>query len=222
MYMRNLYPSSTMPQLHVYALLAAVALQSAADWVVLDDGYVTRQGDRATLTRQGPWAQFTQRFVRLESGRPADAGTIERLGVNCLTGAFGATRYLHVDSNSKKPTTVNVSMNEIEHRPIDAGRLLLSNNSSELGNAIIGMACNCPAALAAKATPTDVQTHALYDRYMAEPMSTSVFDQYASPVDARNFVHGKLGTTLETDLPANIVTVGARKPAIGKISSSRT
>jgi hypothetical protein len=212
------------------ALTAAAQAHSGPEWVTLDPDILGREGDRSSIEHQGPWAQFTQRWGAVKDGKPNKDAIIERMAVNCLTGAYGQTQYPSTDLKTNRPVLKEETLSEVEHAQQDDGRLLLSDNSTALGRALIGLACTCPGH-AVGAAPTEQEIRWNYDRYIAEPMSKvefhlrfirvkskelalaaiaklrsgrsfeSVFDEYASAFDVRTFPHGDLGPHLETEFP---------------------
>jgi hypothetical protein len=211
--------------------------EAAPEWVVLDDTFQIREADRSSLQRHGPWAEFTQRWVARKNGKLIDDATIiERMAVNCLTGAYGQTQYPSTDLKTNQPLLKTHSLAEVEHAQPDEGRLLLDNNSTQLGRALISLACTCPlaanpGAAANSQSVTESELKSVYDRYVAQDMTKiefhlsylrvsskeaglaavaklkagasfeAVFDEYASPFDARTFPHGDLGSHLETEWP---------------------
>jgi hypothetical protein len=198
-------------------------------WIALDPE-LHRQGDRSSIERQGPWVQFTQSWGELKSGKPGENAIVERMAVNCLTGAYGQTQYPSTDPKTNKPILKQQSLSEVEHAQDYDGRLLLSHNSTALGRALMEFACTCQGN-AAGLMPTESEMQSTYDRYMAEPLSKAefhlrflrvrseklamdaiaelaagkpfetVFDEYSSAFDAKTFPHGDLGPHLETEFP---------------------
>jgi hypothetical protein len=153
------------------------------------------------------------------------------MAVNCLTGAYGETQFFYTDSQSGRRLLRVRDTEEIEHAQMADGRLLLGNNATDLGRALIQLACTCSAPSHPSAV-SDTESKALYDHYVAEQLSKEefnlrflrvssrakaltaiakvragipferVFDEYASLFDANTFPHGDLGTHLETEWPS--------------------
>jgi parvulin-like peptidyl-prolyl isomerase len=199
--------------------------RAAAGWVILDSE-VPREGDRSSLQREGPWAVFTQRWVT----RDGNAGPVQRMAVNCLTGAYGAKEYAATDSDSGRRVPHVQSFEEIEHAERDEDRLLLHDNATSFGSAVMKFACTCPGGRGPD-TPAEVELQSVYDRYVVGPMSKeefhlgfvrlhskeaalaaiaklragvsfeAVFEEYASFFDAKTFPHGDLGVHLESEWP---------------------
>ena len=210
------------------ALGGAAHAAATAQWVDLDPE-LHRQGDRTSLEREGPWVQFTQRWNSLREGTHGEA-LIERMAVNCLTGAYGQTQYPATDPDTLQRILKTQSLTEIEHAQDFDGRLLLEDNATALGRALMGFACSFEAKSAGRA-PTPGEMQLIYSRYIVEPLSKveyhlhylrlksapiaqaaiaeilagkpfeTVFDEHASPGDAGSFPHGDLGAQLETAFP---------------------
>lgn len=203
----------------------ADAADGPAEWVVLDPD-LQREADRASLRRDGPWVQFTQRW---RDRRKLEAeGLVETMAVNCLTGAYGQTQYPATDA-AGKPIVEQRTFGELEHAQAFDERLQLKDNATSLGRALIDVGCTCPSP--AGKTPGPAEVQAAYERYMAEPLSKTefelrylrvdteaiarsaladlnagqsfarVFDRYASRADAQSFPHGELGMHPETAWP---------------------
>jgi peptidyl-prolyl cis-trans isomerase C len=168
------------------------------------------------------------------------------MAVNCLTGAYGETQYFYTDSQTGRRHLRVRDTEDIEHAQAADDRLLLSDNATELGRALIQLACTC-------STPSrpsvvgDSNLQALYDHYVAAQLSKEefnlrflrvssraealtaidkvragtpfekVFDEYASLLDAKTFPHGDLGTHLETEWPSNQANL-FRKLRVGEIT----
>jgi hypothetical protein len=209
--------------------IEAAPAPTSSQWVPLDPE-LHRQADRASIHRQGPWVQFTQSWGDLEGGKPGADAIVERMAVNCLTGAYGATEYPSTDDKTGKRVVKHNTFDEIEHAEAFDARLVLSNNSTALGRALVEFACTCADGTAAQ-EPAQSELQSTYDRYMAEPLSKveyhlrflrvdseqiakdaisqlnagksfeTVFDELASSFDAATFPHGDLGPHLETEFP---------------------
>ena len=221
--------------LRVILLLgAALPAHAASDWVVLDPDMPGRHADRASLERKGPWVSFTDIWGPVVNGVPGKEATVERMAVNCLTGAFGPAQFASRDERTNLPTQVTRSFDEIEHSQYESTRLQPDHNMMALFDHIMGLACTCPTAGGGSA-PTEAQIRRTYDQAIAEPMQkteyrlsllrveseqtakeaiaalesgrtfASVFDQYANPLDARTFSHGDLGAHLESEYPVEDV-----------------
>ena len=193
-----------------------------------------RQADRASLERRGPWVSFTDIWGPVVGGVPGEEATVERMAVNCLTGAFGPVQFTTHDERTKAPIQTTRTFSEIEHAQYESTRLRPGRNMMALFDRIMHLACTCPTAGRGSA-PTEAQILQTYDQEVAEAMKKteyqlsflrvdsqeialqaiaaidsgrtfeSVFDQYASPLDASLFLHGDLGTHLESEYPIDDV-----------------
>jgi hypothetical protein len=210
-----------------FLLWPAVAAPLDSQWVVLDPE-LHRFGNRDSIERQGPWTTFAQGWGDISDGRPSGNAIVERMAVNCLTGAYGQTQYPSTDEHSDTRVTKRQTFSELEHAQDFDGRLVLNNNSTPLGRALMEFACTCQSK-SAEQMPTADEIQVIYDRYIAEPLSKveyhlkflrvkserlaraaiakiaagksfdDVFDEFASPSDAVTFPHGDLGPHAETE-----------------------
>jgi len=160
-------------RLALFALLASgCAAASASHWVQLDKlggpSYLVRQGDRASLRRTGPWAEFAQRWLAYPRGVLSKAPPVhEVMAVNCLTGARDAKRYEHTDLDTDERTLITSSFTDIEQNSSPIGRIDIVKPAQGLDANMLNFACGCQAPRPVK--PTD--GHALlniYDTFVKE------------------------------------------------------
>ena len=154
------------------ALLAASIPASAAHWLQLDklggQSYLVRQGDRDTLRRTGPWAEFSQRWLAYPMGvLSKEPPTQEVMAVNCLTGARSAKSYEHTDPETDARTLVTNGLSDIEQSSSPVARIDVVAPRDGLDAHLLAFACGCRAPKTP--TPADEATLLkLYDTFIKE------------------------------------------------------
>lgn len=158
-------------------LLSACMPAHASQWVPIDkvggESYLLRQGDRDSLRRSGPWAEFTQQWLRYGNGvLVKETPASEVMAVNCLTGARSAKVYEYSDPDTDKRLMFSQSLAEIEQGSSPIGRINIITPEKGLDANMLQFACGCPQSGAR--TPSAEKTLLrIYDSFIKEQTKES-------------------------------------------------
>ncbi|MFP5392004.1 MAG: peptidyl-prolyl cis-trans isomerase [Gammaproteobacteria bacterium] len=153
-------------------LLAACIPAQASDWVQLDkvggESYLQRQGNRQSLQRTGPWAEFTQQWRAFQNGvLRKEAPLKEVMAVNCLTGAWSQKAYETTDPVTEERVLFTASFSDIEQGTSPFTRIDVTHPEPGLQANLLKFACGCQNPKASR--PIDGTTLLrIYDTFIKE------------------------------------------------------
>lgn len=161
-------------------LLSACLPAHATQWVPLDkvggESYLLRQGDRDSLKRMGPWAEFSQHWIGVRKGvKSKEPSSTEVMAVNCLTGARFAKSYEHTDPDTDKRVMFTQSLEDIEQSSSPISRIDIVKPKQGLDANLVNFACSCPKPQASK-PGDDATLQRLYDSYIKEQTKETEYD----------------------------------------------
>ena len=153
-------------------LSCGVGQADASHWVRLDavggESYLLRQGDRDSLRRTGPWAEFTQRWLSYRKGVQVKGSALDEvMAVNCLTGARSAKAYRHTDPATEERVLFTASFSDIEQGTPPSTRIDITRPEKGLDANLLRFSCGCQHPQASK--PVDESTLLrIYDTFVRE------------------------------------------------------
>lgn len=151
-------------------LLSGYFPACASQWVRIDtvgeESYLLRQGNRESIQRTGPWAEFAQQWLGYKKGVLVKEPPLkEIMAVNCLTGAASAKAYESSDPVTDERVLFTPSVSDIEQGTSPITRINIANPEKGLAANLMNFACGCQKPQVSKASDESTLLR-IYDTFI--------------------------------------------------------